>query len=523
MFHLPQSPYAFRLDVLAFVLGLLSVAAFAPLAWFPLIWLTQGGLYFLLEKSTEGPRKVLHAALIGWAFGLGMFLCGVSWIYISLSNFGGMPSPAAALTTLFFCAFLALYPALVGGLFAAFAPTAEWQRGIFFATLWTLGEWLRGWLFTGFPWLVFGYAHAPPSPLSGFAAIFGVYGVSLLSSIFTILLLAAVRRHRASGGTCSTSGHTGWCPLYPLLAASLLLLMGSLLGAQAWTRPVGKPLSVVLLQGNIEQDKKWLEEGFRQSLIGYYTLMRDNPAQLYILPEAAFPTFRSQLPKDYLAELHTLAQRENGALLFGIVTGDLERYSNSAVLMGTEAEQSYSKSHLVPFGEITPKGFAWFMDLVNIPMSNFSPGANSQAAFTLADQKMAVNICYEDAFGEEIIRSLPEATLLVNLSNVAWFGDSLAPRQHLQIAQMRALETGRMMLRATNTGMTAVIAADGRIVSTLKPYTRAALRAEAQGYQGATPYVRWGNLPVIVLCLLGSALLPWLEVKRERRRGRGAG
>ena len=487
--------------LIAFLLGLVSVAAFAPLGWFPLIWLTLGGLYHLLEKSAGQPRQTRQGALTGWAFGLGLFLGGVSWIYVSLSHFGGMPAPLAALSTLIFCAFLALYPALVSGLFVHFAPSSEWRRGILFAALWTLGEWLRGWLLTGFPWLAVGYAHAPPSPQAGFAVIFGVYGVSLATVIFSVLFHAAARR-MAGQASCPASSRAGWCPLYPLLLAVLLLLAGGLLGAQNWTRPAGAPLSVALLQGNIEQDKKWLEEGFVQSLKSYHALMRDNPAQLSILPEAAFPVFRSDLPEEYLAALQALAKRRNGALLFGIVTGDLEAYANSAILMGTEKEQSYSKSHLVPFGEIVPKGFAWFMELVNIPMSDFSPGAARQEAFRIADQQVAVNICYEDAFGEEIIRALPEATLLVNLSNVAWFGDSLAPGQHLQIAQMRALETGRMMLRATNTGMTAVIGADGRIVSTLKPYTRAALRAEAQGYQGETPYVRWGNLPLLILCLL---------------------
>ena len=277
---------------------------------------------------------------------------------------------------------------------------------------------------------------------------------------------------------------------------------------------MGEPISVVLLQGNIEQDSKWLEEGYSQSLRGYYALMRDNPAQLTILPEAAFPIFQSQLPEDYLDILRGLAARQNGSLLFGIVTGDLERYANSAILTGAQAEQQYSKSHLVPFGEFTPKGFSWFMDLVNIPMSDFTPGADRQPPFAILGQKVAVNICYEDAFGEEIIRALPEASLLVNLSNVAWFGDSLAPRQHLQIAQMRALETGRMMLRATNTGMTAVIGHDGRINAALRPYTRAALRAEAQGYQGSTPYVRWGNLPLIALCLLGCAVMAWQGRRR---------
>ena len=178
----------------AFLLGLASVAAFAPLGWFPLIWLTLGGLYFLLKKSVGEARQTLHGALTGWAFGFGLFVGGVSWIYVSLSNFGGLPAPLAALSTLLFCAFLGLYPALVGGLFVRFAPMSDGQRSLFFAALWTLGEWLRGWLLTGFPWLAVGYSQAASSPLDGFAAVLGIYGVSLLTTLFATQLTCAAER-----------------------------------------------------------------------------------------------------------------------------------------------------------------------------------------------------------------------------------------------------------------------------------------------------------------------------------------
>ena len=194
-------------------------------------------------------------------------------------------------------------------------------------------------------------------------------------------------------------------------------------------------------------------------------------------------------------------------MLFGIVTGDMSEYANSAVSLGASPEQRYSKSHLVPFGEFVPPGFSWFLSIADIPMSSFTPGAPKQPPMNIAGQKIAVNICYEDAFGEEIIRALPEATLLVNLSNVAWFGDSLAPAQHLQIAQMRALETGRMMLRATNTGMTAIVGVDGEVQGVLPPFTRGALRGNVQGYTGTTPYVRWGNALAIVAALLLVAFI----------------
>ena len=219
------------------------------------------------------------------------------------------------------------------------------------------------------------------------------------------------------------------------------------------------------------------------------------------------------MPAGYLDELRALALRENGELVLGIATGNATVYTNSAFAIGASGTQRYHKRHLVPFGEFVPPGFRWFMSLAQIPMSDFTPGVVQQAPLRVGDLKVAPNICYEDAFGEEIIRALPEADLLVNLSNVAWFGDSLAPAQHLQIAKMRSLETGRMSLRATNTGMTAIIGADGRLVAALPPYTQAALRGEVRGYEGATPFVRWGNTPIVVF----SMLLILFAIRRKVR------
>jgi apolipoprotein N-acyltransferase len=283
----------------------------------------------------------------------------------------------------------------------------------------------------------------------------------------------------------------------------LLLAVGDLLRDVRWVEPQGATVSVALLQGNIPQDLKWRPEKFSESLRTYYRLAQDHPAQLTVLPETALPAFFDQIPAEYLAELKQLATRQQGDLLFGIALGaGAQGYANGAVSIGTSPEQQYRKSHLVPFGEFVPPGFAWFLAMANIPMSDFTPGALKQAPLNIAGQQVAVNICYEDVFGEEIIRALPEATLLVNLSNVAWFGDSLAPAQHLQIARMRALESGRMMLRATNTGMTAIVGVDGNVQGVLPPFTRGALLGEVRGYAGTTPFVRWGNWPVISFAAL---------------------
>lgn len=487
----------------ALLIGAISVFAYAPFGHFALIWLSLGGLFALLDKAACARQSARQGAYIGAAFGLGLFLAGVSWIYVSLSVFGGMPMALAGLATLLFCVMLAAYSALAGALFVRFvrlAPAAWPYRVGLFAALWMLSELLRGSLFTGFPWLAVGYAQTPPSPLAGFAPIIGVYGVSLCCALLGALLYVSAKRQ--------------W---WALLAAGALLATGTTLSNLTWSEAQGQPLSVALLQGNISQHVKWQPEHFVESLRTYYRLAQDHPAQLTVLPETALPALLEQVPPDYLDELKQLAARQQGDLLFGIAIADGGHYSNSAISLGGSPTQRYDKAHLVPFGEFIPPGFTWFLDLVHIPMSDFTSGARRQPTINLLGQKLALNICYEDAFGEEIIRALPEATLLVNLSNVAWFGDSLAPAQHLQIAQMRALESGRMMLRATNTGMTAIIDADGRVQDALPPFTRAGLVGEVRAYVGTTPFVRWGNWPAIFFALL----LVLNGVRRIPRRWRG--
>lgn len=494
---------ATRRLIVAGLLGAASVAAFAPLDWFVLAWLTHAGLFILLNREADAVdtrRRTRKGALIGGAFGFGLFITGVSWVYVSLSTFGGMPSALAALATLLFCTFLSLYPALAGALFVGHAPKRGWQRALLLAALLTLGEWLRGWIFTGFPWLAIGYSQTPPSPLAGYVPLFGVFGASLLTLFVGALLGESMRVLAATQASSRVSAAP------PILLSVAVLAGGAWLSDIRWTTPQGSPVSVALLQGNVAQDLKWRPDKFIESLRTYYHLAQKNPAQLTVLPETALPAFLDNVPREYLDEIKKLAVRERGDLIFGIVVGNNENYANGAVSVGISPEQQYRKSHLVPFGEFIPPGFSWFLKLASIPMASFSPGTSPQTPMSLVEQQVAVNICYEDAFGEEIIRSLPAATLLVNISNVAWFGDSLAPAQHLQIARIRALETGRMMLRATNTGMTAIVDTRGNVQSVLPPFTRGALRGEVVGHTGATPYVRWGNWPAITFTLCISLL-----------------
>ncbi|HOI53043.1 MAG TPA: apolipoprotein N-acyltransferase, partial [Azonexus sp.] len=420
------------------------------------------------------------------------FLAGVSWVYVSLSVFGGMPWWLAGPATLIFCAALALYPAAAGWAFRRWQPAAFWRQVLWFAVLVAGTDWLRGWLFTGFPWLALGYSQAPPSPLAGFAPLLGVYGLSL-----SVALIAASLARWRSG----------------LLLLAAFAAVGFGLRQVTWTTPVGEPVSVALIQGNIPQDMKFRPEAFFRTLTLYRDLIAAHPAQLTLLPETALPTFVDRLPAEYLDELKTLAARRGGDLIVGTLTGDVEgAYFNSAVSLGASPLQVYSKQHLVPFGEFIPPGFAWFMAQANIPMSSFSAGPARQTPLAVADSAVAINICYEDVFGEEIIRALPAAGILANLSNTAWFGHSLAQPQHLQIARLRAVETGRPMLRATNTGMTAIIAADGSLSGVLEPFTSGVLEGEVRAHQGATPYSRWGNLGALALIVLLAL------VARPRRR-----
>jgi apolipoprotein N-acyltransferase len=498
-------PLPLRNYLLAALLGAASVFAFAPFELYPLAGLTVGGLYWLL-RDTNTRRPTLRAALLtGFAFGTGYFLAGVSWVYVSMHDVGGMPLPLAALAALLFCLTLALFPALAAGAMQRLAPSSAWCRSLLFAAVWMLGEWLRGWVFSGFPWLLLGSSQTPPSPLAGFAPLLGVLGLSFIVAFIGAALVEALLlwRERRLGALCR------------LGVVAALLLTGSQIGDIRWTQAVGQPLSVALLQGNIEQEMKWRPERFRESLDTYYRLMREHPARLTVLPETALPSFYDRLPPDYLEALRRLARREQGDVLLGVVTGDGGAYRNAALSLGSAPEQGYAKRHLVPFGEFVPAGFSWFMALIDMPLSGFTAGPAKQAPLTLAGQHIAVNICYEDVFASEIAERAAAATLLINLSNTAWFGHSLAQPQHLQIARMRAMETGRPMLRATNTGMTALIEADGRVAAALPAFTRDALVVQVRGREGLTPYLYLGDSAILAL----AGLIVLLAVVRLRRGG----
>ncbi len=465
-----------------FIAGALTVAAFAPPGFYPLALAT---LAWLVHRWRDAPPRQCFWS--GFAFGLGLFLAGVSWVYVSLHEFGDMPAALAAFATLAFCAFLALFPAAAGWLQARIPAADAIRACLLIPAAWTLAEWLRSWVLTGFPWISLGYA-AIGWPLQGYAPIGGVFALSFLTlALAGLVWLLATRRPGAR---------------YWIVLAAALVAGGEALQHVEWSSPAGGPLSAALLQGNIEQSLKFDPARYARTLETYAHLAEASQARLVIFPETAVPRFLDRVDRGYLRRLDAVAQRNGGDLLLGVPTRRSdEEFYNSVITLGVSPVQAYHKVHLVPFGEFIPPGFAWTLRAVNIPMSDFSRGKPGQRVLAVAGQRVAVNICYEDAFGDEIAAQLPDATLLVNVSNVAWFGDSLAPAQHLQIARARAIETARMHLSATNTGITAVIDRDGTVRARLPQFEEGRLETTAQGYAGATPYVSWRDWPVVVMSL----------------------
>jgi apolipoprotein N-acyltransferase len=491
--------------ILAAALGVVTAFSFAPFyfSWLPI--LTFAGL-ILLWQNASGKW---HAALIGLAFGLGLFCTGVNWIYVSLHDFGGMPALLAVFCTFLLSLILAAYAVAVGFLQALVRIRGSLHAVLLIPALWALFEWLRGWLMTGFPWLSLGYAQAADGWLAGYAPLLGVYGVSLLTAVSAGLIVWALN--------AITSGRPS--VTMPIVVLAIIAVGSFALTRHEWTKPLGSPVSVSLVQGNITQDIKWKPETLASTLTTYRDLTLTSKSTLIILPETAFPVFLEQMPEEYLAEFDNHAKKLGGDLLIGVpeTTGP-STYHNSVISFGVSPQQTYRKSHLVPFSEFIP--FKWLIgwvydDLLNMPLADFTAGAIDQAPFAVAGQKIVMTNCYEDLFGEEIIRKLPQATMLANVSNDAWFGRSWGPQQHLQISQMRAMETGRYMLRSTNTGVTAFIDQKGRVVSRAPEFTRRVLEGSAQGYGGATPYVRFGNFAFVILSIVMLAIALVLRTRQR--------
>jgi apolipoprotein N-acyltransferase len=470
----------------AFSLGAFAVLGFAPFYFFPATIIALIGIVYLWAKAPSAKAGLA----LGFLFGLGLYTVGIYWIYISLHNFGGMPWWFAGFCTFCLCAFMALFPALVG-----YFSKRIGYLSISTAVLWGLSDWVRSWIFTGFPWLTIGYSQTPHSPLAGYMPIIGVYGVSTI----TVGIAACFGIWLANKQQINLSWRRN-----VITSITILVAAGAILKVLPWSSPVGKPFSASLIQGNIPQDIKWSPDAAHTTIAQYVAMATNSQADLIVLPETALPVIASQLDPAIKDELSTHAQQYNSNIIVGMVdyNRNTQDYFNSAFSLGSAPIQTYSKNHLVPFGEFIPlkKIFGWiYRDWLNMPLSDLSRGGHQQQPMQLNNQKVAVNICYEDVFGEEIISQLPEATILVNISNDAWYGQSYAADQHMQFSQARALETGRMVLRATNTGATAMIDQHGYVLAHAPHDITTTLNISAQGYKGTTPYVLWGNWPFIIL------------------------
>ncbi|MEQ8205639.1 MAG: apolipoprotein N-acyltransferase [Woeseia sp.] len=478
-------PVAQRLTL--FATGAALPLAFAPFGyWFlaPLLLLPM-----LLVGLHASPRV---GAQLGFCFGAGLFLTGTYWIYISIHDFGNAPLWLAVVLMLAVVAIMAAWFALCGWLLAWLIDGRPWRLLSVGPAVWVMIEWLRGWVFSGFPWLTLGYAQID-SPLAGWLPVIGVYGVSMLLVVSSCgLLLLRMPQARV------------WSAI--IMVAPWLL--GGGLSLYAWTEPADEPLTVTMVQGGVGQDRKWLPEQFQPTLRLYRdALLAARESDIVIWPEVAVPSINDRV-QPYLDLLQSDLQPEQ-SLLFGILERELEggeeHIYNSVLLLDGSTEQAYRKRHLVPFGEYfpVPAFIREWMRMMSLPNSDLSAGVAEQALLrTAGDQLIAVAICYEDAYGAEQLYAFPDASLIVNVSNDAWFGDSIAPHQHLQIARVRGAEVGRYVMRATNNGLTALIAPDGAVVDMAPQFEFASMTVPVTPMRGMTPYARTGNWPVTGLAVL---------------------
>nr|WP_314546188.1 apolipoprotein N-acyltransferase [uncultured Massilia sp.] len=497
--------------LVAALVGASSLLSFEPFGWWPVQFLALAWLFYQVGMGSS----VRRATLLGWAFGFGWSVAGMHWLYVLMTRFAHLPAVLGALGIVL----LGLYM----GLFGAFAAgVATWLRRrwalpvvafllLVLPVAWGVSEWMRGWVFTGFPWAASGYAHAG-APLAGYAPLIGVYGIGVLVAVCASCLVMLTQRHR----------------MQALALLGVVLVAGALLRQVEWTHPVGQPITVRLLQGNIPQDRKFDLAFLTSILERYQGMITAAPADLVATPETAIPVFPHNLPEGYLDGLQRFASANNSTLAIGMPLLDGPgKYSNSLFTLSPQPlpqpqAYRYDKAHLVPFGEFIPPGFRWFTDMLNIPLNDATRGADVQAPFAVKDQLVLPNICYEDVFGEEIARNLRAsarpATMLLNVSNLSWYGQSTAIPQHLQISRMRSLETGRPMLRATNDGATAVIDGRGNVSAVLPFYESGVLAAKVQGMTGDTPYIRVGNLGFLGLGVL-ALLAAWFAGRKRRTGG----
>lgn len=489
--------------VLVLLLGVLHALPTA----YPRFWWVQllcvAGLAFRVARAPVG-----RAALLGFVFGTAWLCAGTWWLYVSMHRYGGLSAVLSGGAVLALSAFLSLYLAVAMGLFAAARRHRLWLDTMIFSACWLLAELARGWVLTGFPWAASGYAHVD-GPLSALAPYLGVYGIGAVAALVAAAPALGARDPDMPGAT----GAIG-------LAFALVVVAGfAFFKLPTFTVP-GGTLQLALLQSNVPQNEKFSVEVIPQNLEWAARTLTGSRGDLVIAPETIVPLLPEQLPETYWTPLLRHFQRGNQAALFGVPLGNAETgYTNSAVGISRDTVRMpdgvyrYDKHHLVPFGEFIPFGFRWFTNLMNIPLGDFARGPLVAASFDVKGERIAPNICFEDLFGEELAARFADEhvapTVFANLTNIGWFGDTIAVDQHLHISRMRALEFQRPMVRATNTGTTAVIDHAGRVTHALPTFTQGVLEAPVTGRRGLTPFASWasrfGLLPLLLVALLPLA------------------
>ena len=497
---------------LALPLGLALAAAFAPLDLVPLAFVAPAALFVLWHDAT--PRE---AAWRGFLYTGGTYLAGTYWLYHSIHLVGQAPIWLALFLMLGLVAIMGLYSALVGYAAARwFAPAGPVRWLLVLPALWVLAEWLRGWVLSGFPWLALGYTQLG-TPLRGYAPVLGVYGVSFAVAVSAGALAALVLGTRRERGIAVAVAGAVW-------------LTGAGLTAVSWTRPVGDAVSVALVQGAVPQSLKWQPEQRERTMRLYVELTRPHlGADVVVWPESAVPSLEEHV-RPYLERVSSAASARGSSLLMGLIRRDpaTGAYFNSIAAWtgdaGSQPPQWYDKRRLVPFGEFfpVPQTVRNWLRLMNLPYSDFQPGDDRQAPLRAGGHRLAPTVCYEDAYGSEQLGLVRDSSLLVNVTNDAWFGDSTAPHQHLDISRMRSIESGRAMLRATNDGVTALIDHDGAVFGRLPQFQPAVLTGHVQPREGATPYVRVGNWPIVLVSWLALAIAAWAW-RRAAPGGSGPG
>ena len=475
-------------QLLFFLAGGLTMLSFAPFGLYPASLLLL--LPFVYSSFSLSARR---AAWHGFWYGAGLFLAGTYWLYISIHVFGEAPLWVAVFIMLALVMIMGLYYALAGWLINKFAAGHPERLLIAAPAVWVAVEWLRGWFLSGFPWMSLGYSQID-SPLAGFAPLVGVYGLSaMLVLSATALLVAVVMSDRLR--------------TIAAIIAVMPWISGALLEQLVWTERTGTDVRTTIVQGGIAQDRKWSADQFSPTLDLYgASIQQHADSDLIVWPEVALPAVIDQV-EEYLLAIERHLRVTDRTLMLGILERDRaeNKIYNSMLMLGGESRQIYRKRHLVPFGEFfpVPDFVRRWMRMMSLPNSDLNRGNASQPLMvTRGGTTLAVAICYEDAYGAEQLSALPEASILINVSNDAWFGDSIAPHQHLEIARMRALEVGRYVVRSTNNGISAFIGPQGDLLEIGPQFTFVTMTRDITPLTGMTPYARLGNWPVVTLCFL---------------------